>query len=94
MRIRILNTGCNFVYLKVKIFQESLTQRLQEEHEAKMEELNTRQQMETRLSLLYQVRIKQYDAAHSVRDPNTLNLDPDPEYRPILDPDPGLYYQF
>ena len=30
----------------------------------------------------------------SVVDPNTLNLDPDPEFRPNLDPDPGLCYQF
>ena len=30
----------------------------------------------------------------SVVDPNTLNLDPDPEFWPNLDPDPGLYYQF
>ena len=36
----------------------------------------------------------------SVVDPNTLNLDPDPGFRPNLDPDPGpdpdpgLYYQF
>ena len=27
-------------------------------------------------------------------DPNTLNLDPDQEFWPNLDPDPGLYYQF
>ena len=29
-------------------------------------------------------------------DPNTLNLDPDPECCPNLDPDPdlGVYYQF
>ena len=27
-------------------------------------------------------------------DPNTLNLDPDPEFRPNLDLDPGLGYQF
>ena len=26
--------------------------------------------------------------------PNTLNLDPDPEFWPNLDPDPELYYQF
>ena len=25
-------------------------------------------------------------------DPNTFNLDPDPEIRPNLDPDPGLCY--
>ena len=25
---------------------------------------------------------------------NTLNLDPDPEYWPIFDPDPGICYQF
>ena len=30
----------------------------------------------------------------SVVDPNTLNLDPDPEFRPNLDLDPGLGYQF
>ena len=30
----------------------------------------------------------------SVVDPNTLNLDPDPEFWPNLDPDPELYYQF
>ena len=30
----------------------------------------------------------------SVVDPNTLNLDPDPEFWPNLDPDPGLCYQF
>ena len=40
----------------------------------------------------------------STVDPNTLNLDlnpecwlnlaPDPEYWPNLDPDPGLFYQF
>ena len=34
----------------------------------------------------------------SVQDPNELNLDPDPEYWPNLDPnpvpDPGLIYQF
>ena len=29
-----------------------------------------------------------------VVDPNTLNLDPDPEFWPNLDPDPGLNYQF
>ena len=27
-------------------------------------------------------------------DPNTLNLDPDQEFWPNLDQDPGLYYQF
>ena len=27
-------------------------------------------------------------------DPNTLNLDPDPEFWPNVDPDPGLGYQF
>ena len=32
----------------------------------------------------------------SVVDPNTLNLDPDPDpvFWPNLDPDPGLYNQF
>ena len=30
----------------------------------------------------------------SVVDPNTLNLDPDPEFWPNLDPDPGLWYHF
>ena len=30
----------------------------------------------------------------SVMDPNTLNLDPDPEFWPNVDPDPGLGYQF
>ena len=36
----------------------------------------------------------------SIKDPNTLNLDPDPEFWPNLypdpspDPDPGLWYKF
>ena len=30
----------------------------------------------------------------SVVDPNTLNLDPDPECWPNLNPDPGLCYKF
>ena len=29
-----------------------------------------------------------------VVDPNTLNMDPDPEFCPNLDPDPGLSSQF
>ena len=29
----------------------------------------------------------------SVVDPNTLKLDPDPEFWPNLDPDPDLYFQ-
>ena len=27
-------------------------------------------------------------------DPNTLNLDPDAEFWPKMDPDPGLYVKF
>ena len=30
----------------------------------------------------------------SAVNPNTLNLDPDPEFLPDLDPDPGLCYKF
>ena len=29
----------------------------------------------------------------SVIDPNTLNLDPDPDFSPFWNPDPGLRYQ-
>ena len=34
------------------------------------------------------------EVSGSVVDPNTLKLDPDPEFLPNLDPDPGLCYQF
>ena len=30
----------------------------------------------------------------SVVDPNTMNLDPDPEFCPNFNPDPGLCYEF
>ena len=39
---------------------------------------------------MYTIRM----VASSVVDPNTLNLDPDPEFSSNLDLDPGLCYKF